>query len=121
MITRAFAVTEGSSAPVLRVIHVSGVAYDAVGMVKAHLIHRAVEASGLESPAARDTVEAHCESVSGARGNRVVLRRFGVFHTAPRKTGVAWNPRTNEPVDIPRGRVMRFRPAPGLQSFRGGS
>ena len=39
-----------------------------------------------------------------------MLRRFGVFHAAPRKTGVARNPRTGEPVGIPRGRVVRFRP-----------
>ena len=56
-----------------------------------------------------------------ARGDRVVLRRFGTLYTSPRRTGKARNPRTGEPVDIPRGRVVRFRPAPGLQSFPSGS
>ncbi|MYK80801.1 MAG: HU family DNA-binding protein, partial [Acidobacteria bacterium] len=55
------------------------------------------------------------------RGDRVVLRRFGMFHAAPRRTGVARNPRTNEPVGIPRGRVVRFRPAPGFSSVADGS
>jgi nucleoid DNA-binding protein len=119
MVTRAIAVTEGRPAPELQVIHLSGVAYDGVDMVKADLIRRAVEASSLESLAAREAVDALFESVASAlaRGERLVLRRFGVFHTAPRKTGVARNPRTNEPVGIPRGRVVRFRPAPGLPSF----
>ena len=91
-------------------------------MVKADLVQRAVEATTLESPAAREAVDVLFESVASAleRGDRVVLRRFGLFHAAPRRTGVARNPRTNEPVAIPRGRVVRFRPAPGLQSVPGG-
>ncbi|MYA41232.1 MAG: HU family DNA-binding protein [Gemmatimonadetes bacterium] len=91
-------------------------------MVKDDLVNRAVEATGLERWAIRDAVDALLESVGSAleRGDRVVLRRFGMFHAAPRRTGVARNPRTNEPVGIPRGRVVRFRPAPGLQSFPGG-
>ncbi|MDE2711815.1 MAG: HU family DNA-binding protein [Acidobacteriota bacterium] len=91
-------------------------------MVKADLVQRAVEATTLESPAAREAVDVLFESVASAleRGDRVVLRRFGLFHAAPRRTGVARNPRTNEPVPMPPGRVVRFRPAPGLQSFPGG-
>ncbi len=91
-------------------------------MVKAELIDRAEEATGLERWAIRDAVDALFESVGSAleRGDRVVLRRFGLFHAAPRRAGVARNPRTNETVPMPRGRVVRFRPAPGLQSFPGG-
>ena len=90
--------------------------------MKADLVQRAVEATTLESPAAREAVDVLFESVASAleRGDRVVLRRFGLFHAAPRRTGVARNPRTNEPVPMPPGRVVRFRPAPGLQSFPGG-
>ena len=92
-------------------------------MVKADLVHRAIEAGNLQSLAAKAAVDAVFESVASAlaRGDRVVLRRFGEFHTSPRRTGPARNPRTGEPVRIPRGRVVRFRPAPGLQSFPGGS
>ena len=92
-------------------------------MVKADLVHRVTEATTLESPAAQDAVNALFESVGFAlwRGDRVVLRRFGVFHAAPRRTGLARNPRTNEPVAIPPGREVRFRPAPGLLSFPEGS
>ena len=85
-------------------------------MVKADLTTRAMEATNLRAPVARKAVEALFESLCTAldRGDRVVLRRFGAFRAARRKTGMARNPRTNEPVAIPRGRVVRFRPAPGL-------
>ena len=92
-------------------------------MVKADLLIRAMEASNLQSPATREAVEALFENLCAAleRGDRVVLRRFGLFHVAPRRTGVARNPRTGEPVGVPRGRVVRFRPAPGLRRLPGGS
>ena len=92
-------------------------------MVKADLVHRAVEATTLQSPAAQEAVEALFESANSAlaRGDRVVLRRFGAFYTSSRRKGPARNPRTGEPADIPRGRVVRFRPAPGLGSVAHGS
>ena len=95
--------------------------YHATGVVKADLINRAMEAAHVENPTARRAVEALFESLRAAleRGDRVVLRRFGVFHPAPRRTVVARNPRTGEPVGIPRGRVVRFRPAPHLGSLTG--
>ncbi len=96
-----------------------GVAYDAAGMVKADLIRRAMETTTQESPAARNAVHAVFESIAAAlvRGDRVVLRRFGVFYAASRKTGVARNPRTGDPVGIRRGRVVRFRPATDLRNL----
>ena len=102
---------------------VSQVAYDPPAMVKADLLTRAMEAANLEGPVARKAVEALFESLAAGleRGDRVVLRRFGVFRAAPRKTGVARNPRTNEPVGIRPGRVARFRPSPDLGSLPGDS
>ena len=90
-------------------------------MVKADLLTRAMDATNLPGPVARKAVEALFESLSAAlqRGDRVVLRRFGVLRAARRKTGVARNPRSGEPVGIPRGRVVRFRPAPDLRSPTG--
>ena len=90
-------------------------------MVKADLLTRAMDATNLEGQVARKAVEALFESLGVAlqRGDRVVLRRFGVFRAAPRKTGVARNPRTGEPVGIASGRVVRFRPAVSLRSLTG--
>ncbi len=94
-------------------------AYHAAAMVKADLINRVMAATDLSAQDARDAVEALFEElrVGLECGNRVVLRRFGVFHVAPRKTGVARNPRTGEPVGIPRGRVVRFRPGQNLRGI----
>ena len=90
-------------------------------MVKADLVKRVTEARNLEGSVARRAVETLFESLGAAleRGDRVVLRRFGHFHTAPRKTGVARNVRTGEPVDIPRGWVVRFRPGADLRNLPG--
>ena len=90
-------------------------------MVKAGLINWVTEAAKLEPPAAQRAVEALFESLGSAleRGDRVVLRRFGVLYGSPRKTGVARNPRNGDPVGIPRGRVVRFRPAAHLRSLPG--
>ena len=91
---------------------VSRAAYDPTAIVKTRLITRATEAADLARPAGRRAVEALFERLGSAleRGDRVALRRFGVFHAAPRKTEKARNPCTGEPVGIPRGRVVRFRP-----------
>ena len=92
-------------------------------MVKADLVTRAMEAARLEGPEARRAVEALFESLGAAlqRGDRVVLRRFGALHAAPRRTGMARDPRTGEPAALPSGRVVRFRPAPGLRGITGDS
>lgn len=74
-------------------------------MVKTDLINRATEVANLELFAARRAVETLFENLGSApqRGDHMVLRRFGVFQAAPRKTGKARNPRTDEPVSRPRG------------------
>lgn len=92
-------------------------------MVKADLVERTMKATTLASPAARETVNALFESLGSAlaRGDRVVLRQFGVLHTSTHRAEMARNVRTGEPVGIPRGRVVRFRPAPGLRGIPGGS
>lgn len=94
-------------------------AYDLARMVKADLLTRAMDAANLEGRVARKAVEALFESVGAAlqRGDRVVLRRFGVFGAAPRKTGVARNPRTGESASVAQGRAVRFRPATSLCSL----
>ena len=85
-------------------------------MLKTDLINRAAEAANLTRLDTRPAVDALFESLGAAleRGDQVVLRRFGRFRAAPRKMGKARNPRTGEPAGIPPGRVVRFRPAPGL-------
>lgn len=81
-------------------------------MVKADLIERAVAETGLSRREARAAVEGVFSALAGAlrRGERTVVRGFGSFSVRPRRVGMARNPRTGEPVPIPPGRVVRFRP-----------
>ena len=64
-------------------------------------------------------VETVFESLKQAlgRGQRIELRRFGVFSVKPRKTGIGRNPRTGEEVNIPPGKAVRFKPGKELQGI----
>lgn len=81
-------------------------------MVKADLIERAVLEAGLSRREAKATVEAVFDTLSESlrRGERVVIRGFGSFTVRSRRVGMARNPRTGEPIAIPPGRVIRFKP-----------
>ena len=68
---------------------------------------------------AEQAVETVFESLKNAmgRGQRIELRRFGVFSVRPRKTGIGRNPRTGAEVSIPPGKAVRFKPGKELQSI----
>ena len=68
---------------------------------------------------AEQAVETIFESLKQAlgRGQRIELRRFGVFSVKPRKTGIGRNPRTGEEVNIPPGKAVRFKPGKELQGI----
>ncbi len=89
-------------------------------MVKEDLVQRCLAATRSPESASpsypdREQVKKAVESIFAAlsntlaAGGRVEIRRFGIFAVRPRKTGIARNPRTNQVVDIPPGRVVRFR------------
>ena len=44
-------------------------------------------------------------------GNRLELRDFAVLETRVRAARIARNPRTGEPVTVPAGRTVTFRPS----------
>ena len=68
---------------------------------------------------AEQAVETVFDAMKNAlgRGDRIELRRFGVFNVKPRKTGIGRNPRTGQQVNIPPGKAVRFRPGKELQSL----
>ena len=68
---------------------------------------------------AEQAVETVFESLKSAmgRGQRIELRKFGVFSVKPRKTGIGRNPRTGEEVSIPPGKAVRFKPGKELQGL----
>ena len=63
------------------------------------------------------TIQAKPEFRELGRGQRIELRRFGVFNVKPRKTGIGRNPRTGQQVSIPPGKAVRFKPGKELQAL----
>ena len=87
-------------------------------MIKIDIVNKVVEASGISRSKAEQAVETVFEALKNAlgRGQRIELRKFGVFSVRPRKTGIGRNPRTGEEVSIPPGKAVRFKPGKELQS-----
>lgn len=92
-------------------------------MIKIDLVNAVVAV--LSEKITRTKAEQAVETVFGAmknalgRGERIELRRFGVFNVKPRKTGIGRNPRTGEEVKIPPGKAVRFKPGKELQELTG--
>jgi DNA-binding protein HU-beta len=70
-----------------------------------------------------NAVETVFEAMKNAlgKGERIELRRFGVFNVKPRKTGIGRNPRTGQQVEIPPGKAVRFKPGKELQALEDGA
>jgi DNA-binding protein HU-beta len=88
-------------------------------VIKLDLVNAVVNRSGITRTKAEQAVETVFEAMKNAlgRGQRIELRRFGVFSVKPRKTGIGRNPKTGEEVTIPPGKAVRFKPGKELQSL----
>lgn len=89
-------------------------------MIKLDIVNAVVnQVTGVSRSKAEQAVETVFESLKNAmgRGNRIELRRFGVFNVRPRKTGIGRNPKTGEEVAIPPGKAVRFKPGKELQAL----
>jgi DNA-binding protein HU-beta len=88
-------------------------------VIKLDIVNAVVERTNMPRAKAEQAVEAVFETLKNAlgRGDRIELRRFGVFSVKPRKTGIGRNPRTGEQVNIPPGKAVRFKPGKELQSL----
>ncbi|MGH9792519.1 MAG: HU family DNA-binding protein [Candidatus Acidiferrales bacterium] len=88
-------------------------------MIKLDIVNAVVERTKISRSKAEQAVETVFEAMKNAlgRGQRIELRRFGVFQVKPRKTGIGRNPRTGEEVAIPPGKAVRFKPGKELQSI----
>jgi DNA-binding protein HU-beta len=88
-------------------------------VIKLDLVNAVVERTNMPRTKAEQAVEAVFETLKNAlgRGDRIELRRFGVFSVKPRKTGIGRNPRTGEQVNIPPGKAVRFKPGKELQGL----
>jgi DNA-binding protein HU-beta len=88
-------------------------------VIKIDIVKAVVVATGVSNTKSEDAVETVIQALKDAmrRGDRIELRRFGVFTVRARKTGMGHNPRTGQEVVIPPGRVVRFKPGKELQSI----
>ena len=88
-------------------------------MIKLDIVNKVVATTGVTRTKAEYAVETVFEALKNAlgRGQRIELRRFGVFTVKPRKTGIGRNPRTGQEVNIPPGKAVRFKPGKELQSI----
>jgi DNA-binding protein HU-beta len=88
-------------------------------VIKLDIVNAVVNKTGVSRTKAEQAVETVFEAMKSAlgKGERIELRRFGVFNVRPRKTGIGRNPRTGQEVSIPPGKAVRFKPGKELQSL----
>ncbi len=88
-------------------------------MIKLDIVNAVVNKTGVTRTKAEQAVETVFEAMKTAlgKGERIELRRFGVFNVRPRKTGIGRNPRTGQEVSIPPGKAVRFKPGKELQTL----
>jgi DNA-binding protein HU-beta len=89
------------------------------GVIKLDIVNAVVSKTGVSRTKAEQAVETVFEAMKTAlgKGERIELRRFGVFNVRPRKTGIGRNPRTGQEVSIPPGKAVRFKPGKELQTL----
>ena len=89
-------------------------------MIKLDIVNAVVNKTGVSRTKAEQAVETVFEAMKNAlgKGERIELRRFGVFNVRPRKTGIGRNPRTGAEVAIPPGKAVRFKPGKELQTLQ---
>jgi len=89
------------------------------GVIKLDIVNAVVNKTGVSRTKAEQAVETVFEAMKNAlgKGERIELRRFGVFNVRPRKTGIGRNPRTGQEVSIPPGKAVRFKPGKELQTL----
>jgi DNA-binding protein HU-beta len=89
------------------------------GVIKLDIVNAVVNKTGVTRTKAEQAVETVFDAMKSAlwKGERIELRRFGVFNVRPRKTGIGRNPRTGQEVSIPPGKAVRFKPGKELQSL----
>ncbi len=88
-------------------------------MIKIDIVNEVVARTNISRTKAEQAVETVFEALKNAlgRGQRIELRKFGVFNVKPRKTGIGRNPKTGQEVSIPPGKAVRFKPGKELQTL----
>ena len=81
-------------------------------MIKAEIINRVSEKTGINKIKAEVAVNALFDAIKQAllHGERIELRGFGVFRVRLKRTGLGKNPRTGQSAIIPPGYTVSFKP-----------
>jgi integration host factor subunit beta len=90
-------------------------------MTKADLVQLASEAigPGITKKDAAVVVDAFLNSIKDAMGEHknIEIRGFGTFKVRERKSRLARNPRTGDPVEVPPRAVPVFKPSKELRAL----
>ena len=80
-------------------------------VTKKELVHRIAEKTGVTKVVAKDIIQSFLDSIIDelAHGNRLEFREFGVFECRERAARRARNPKTNQDVDVPARRIVKFK------------
>lgn len=89
-------------------------------MTKADLVEQVAEAigPGITKKDCALVVDGFLNAVKHAlsKGENIEIRGFGTFKVRKRKTRMARNPRTGDPVEVPSRAVPVFKPSKHLRS-----
>jgi integration host factor subunit beta len=80
-------------------------------ITKKELIDRIADGTGGRRVQVKKVVQQFLDEIIGelGKGNRLEFRDFGVFETKVRKARKAQNPKTLEPVEVPKKRTVKFK------------
>ena len=87
-------------------------------MNKRDLIARIAQDTGATKSSAAAAVDALLDTMTHAlkKGEAITFVGFGSFKTSLRRARMAKNPRTGNPIKIPKRRVVRFTAGKALKS-----
>jgi nucleoid DNA-binding protein len=88
-------------------------------MTKADIVDEIAEKTGLTKKDVADTVDEFLHAVCKALsvGKHIEIRGFGTFKVKDRKSRVARNPRTGDPVNVPARKVPVFKVSKELKEM----
>lgn len=90
-------------------------------MNKAQLVEKVAHAANMTKCQSELLIDATLQIIQKtvAKGEEVKLVGFGTFSRSTRKSRKGRNPKTGEPVDIPGGKVPRFKPGKDFKTLLG--
>jgi nucleoid DNA-binding protein len=88
-------------------------------MTKAQIVEEIVQKTGLTKKDVADSVDQFLQAISDAlaAGKHLEIRGFGTFKVKRRKSRMARNPRTGDPVPVPERNVPIFKVSKELKDL----